>query len=132
VGFGSAGLVLRAEAGKGAGSFVVKTVEDQGPEVAGYLASYLLPFVAVDQPDAALAAGYAIFLVVAAIVYVQSDMVQINPIFYFFGRRVQKVTTTSDDWPAYLITRDRALPGEEITATTLTNGVLVRGEQANR
>jgi hypothetical protein len=126
VGLGSAWFILRAEASKGAGSFEVKTVEDEGPEVAGYLASYLLPFVAVEEPGAALATGYLIFLVVAAMVYVQSDMVQINPVFYVLGRRVQKVTNSGSDWPAYLITRHRALPGETIVATTLTNGVLVR------
>jgi hypothetical protein len=128
VGLGSAWFILGAERGKGAGSFEVKTIEDKGPEVAGYLASYLLPFVALDEPGAALAAGYLIFLVVAAMVYVQSDMVQINPVFYLLGRRVQKVTTSASDWPAYLITRDRALPRETILATTLTNGVLVRAD----
>lgn len=126
VGLLAAGWVMAAESRKGAASFEVKKAEDGGPEVAGYLASYLLPFVAIDEPSLGIAAGYVIFLAVAAVVYVQSDMLQINPIFYVFGRRVQKITTAEKDWSAYLITKRRVLPGETIHATTLTTGVLVR------
>lgn len=124
--------VLRAERRKGAASFQVAKVEDGGPEVAGYLASYLLPFIAIDQPGPELAVAYLIFLVVAGVVYVQSEMVQINPIFYLLGRRVQKITTANDEWQAYLITRRRVLRGETIEATTLSNGVLVRIEGRRR
>lgn len=131
-GLAGALLVLAAERGKGAASFQVKKVEDSGPEVAGYLASYILPFVAIDQPAPELAAAYLIFLLVAAIVYVQSDMVQINPVFYLLGRRVQKITSTADDWQAYLITKHRVLVNETIEATTLSQGVLVRHEEGRR
>jgi hypothetical protein len=125
-------LVLASEGRKGAASFQVTKVEDSGPEVAGYLASYILPFVAIDQPAPELAAAYLIFLLVAAVVYVQSDMVQINPTFYLLGRRVQKITTAAEDWQAYLITRRRALVNETIQATTLSQGVLVRHEAGRR
>jgi hypothetical protein len=125
-------FVLSAERGKGRASFQVTEVEDSGPEVAGYLASYILPFVALDQPAPELAAAYIIFLLVAAIVYVQSDMVQINPVFYLLGRRVQKITTTADSWQAYVITKRRVLANETIQATTLTQGVLVRQQEGRR
>jgi hypothetical protein len=39
-------------------------VEDRGAEVAGYLASYILPFVVVPEPGWSDLVGYAIFLVV--------------------------------------------------------------------
>jgi hypothetical protein len=132
VGLVGALFVLAAEGRKGAASFEVKNVEDSGPEVAGYLASYILPFVAIDQPAPELAVAYMIFLLVAAVVYVQSDMVQINPVFYLLGRRVEKITTAPDDWQAYLITRRRALVKETIQATTLSQGVLVRLKEGRR
>lgn len=125
-------FILAAEGRKGTAAYTVTKVEDSGPEVAGYLASYILPFVAIDQPAAELAAAYVIFLLVAAVVYVQSDMVQINPIFYLLGRRVQKITAAANDWQAYLVTRRRVLANETIEATTLSQGVLVRHEEGRR
>jgi hypothetical protein len=117
--------ILWAERSKARAAYTIEKVDDKGPEVAGYLASYLLPFLTVAEPANPEVVAYAIFLGVAAIVYVQSDMLQINPIFYLLGRRVVRVTT-STDWRGYLITRDRPLKNETIEATTLSTGVLVR------
>lgn len=63
---------------------------------------------------------------------VGAEMVQINPVFYLLGRRVQKITTAADDWQAYLITSRRVLLNETIQATTLSQGVLVRSEEGRR
>jgi hypothetical protein len=46
-------------------TWTVRTVEDRGGEVAGYLATYLLPFVTVSEPDVRDVVGYALFLVVS-------------------------------------------------------------------
>jgi hypothetical protein len=125
VGVGAAAWILSSERAKAPAAFVVKSSEDRGPQVVGYLGTYLLPFVAVEEPAGRLVLGYALFLLVAMLVYVQSDMIQINPILYLFGRRVVKITT-EPGWTAYLITREIVLPGETILATTLAPGVLVR------
>jgi hypothetical protein len=125
IGIAAAVWIIATERAKGAAAFTVANVEDKGAEVAGYIATYLLPFVTVAEPSNADVVGYLIFLAVAAVVYVQSDMLQINPIFYVLGRRVVRITTTTE-WQAYLITRRRPLKNETIQATTLATGVLVR------
>ena len=125
----TAGLwVISSERAKAPAAFQVIKVEDRGSEVAGYLASYLLPFVALAEPALPEVLAYAIFLAVAATVYVQSEMIQINPIFYVLGRRVVRVTTEGD-WQAYLITKRRPLAHETVLATTLATGVLVRSSR---
>jgi hypothetical protein len=117
--------ILWAERSKAPAAFTIEKVDDKGSEVAGYLASYLLPFLTLAEPANPEVVAYLIFLCVAAVVYVQSDMLQINPIFYLLRRRVVRVTT-STDWQGYLITRERPLKDETIEATTLSTGVLLR------
>lgn len=125
LGLASAAWVLAAESAKGPASFEIDRIEDQGSQVIAYLASYLLPFVTLAEPSDRDVAGYVLFLLVMGLVYVQSDLLQINPILYLFHRRVVKVSTKAS-WQAYLITRRVPLPGETILATTLSPGVLIR------
>jgi hypothetical protein len=98
----------------------IDRVADRGAEVAGYLATYLLPFVTVTEPSSRDIAGYVFFLVVVGIVYVQSDMVQINPLLYLLGYQVSAVTT-SDGWSGVLVSRGQPRPGSAVLASRLQN-----------
>lgn len=131
LGLAAAAWILAAESAKGPAGFGIDKIEDQGSEVIGYLASYLLPFVTLSEPSDRDVAGYALFLLVLALVYVQSDLLQVNPLLYAFRRRVVKVTTKAG-WQAYLITPRLPLPGETILATTLSPGVLIRTSQRRK
>lgn len=75
-------------------SIKVEAVHDQGAEVAGYLATYLLPFVTVAQPSGRDLAAYGLFIGVTCLVYIRSEMVQINPAIYLLKRKVVSVTTS--------------------------------------
>src|ERR1035441_5655495 len=61
-GFAAGAAVLARFHRVAAGTWPVRTVEDRGGEVAGYLATYLLPFVTVAEPDIRDVVGYALFL----------------------------------------------------------------------
>ncbi len=98
----------------------IETVADQGAEVAGYLATYLLPFVTVTEPSTRDIVGYGLFMVVVGIVYVQSNMVQINPLLYLFGYRLTTVTT-GDGWLGVLVSRGQPRPGSAVLASRLQN-----------
>jgi hypothetical protein len=98
----------------------LETVADRGPEVAGYLATYLLPFVTVAHPSARDVVAYAAFLLIVGIVYVRSDMLQVNPLLYVLRYRVWAVRTT-DGWDGYLVSRGRPKPGDVVLASRLQN-----------
>lgn len=102
----------------------VASVDDRGADVAGYLATYLLPFVMASAPSGRDLAAYALFVGVIAAVYIQSNMLAVNPILYFAGLRVYWVTTESG-FAAYLISRDAPEPGSTILTAELGDGVLV-------
>jgi len=98
------------------------SVSDHGPEVAGYLATYLLPFVTAPEPSLREAAAYLMFLLVVGIVYLRSEMIQINPLLYLLGYRVWAVTTR-DGWSGYLVSRRRPRPETVVLAARLANTV---------
>lgn len=122
LGVGTLILLIRRAKGIEADPHRIETVADRGAEVAGYVASYLLPFVTVAQPQGRDIAAYILFLIVVGVVYVRSDMVQINPLLYLSRYRVWAITTT-DGWSGYLISRNRPRPGSVLLASRLANTV---------
>ena len=84
--------LLAGTQARNAHSITVEGVKDQGSAVSGYLASYLLPFVAAPPINLREALAYAIFLGVALIVFVKSDLVLVNPALYVLGWRVVEIS----------------------------------------
>ncbi len=76
LGFATFLLLLRAAGKISPDPHEVTSVADRGPEVAGYVATYLLPFVTVAEPTGRDLLAYVLFLVVVGLVYVRSDMVK--------------------------------------------------------
>ena len=108
----------------------VTRCEDVGAEVSGYLASYLLPFVTAPNPTSRDLLAYGLFLLVALVVYVRSDLVRVNPSFYLLGYRVLRVTLHSGA-NRYLLTRREPQLEETIRVVDVAGIVLsVRGSDA--
>jgi hypothetical protein len=63
----------------------VTRVESRGAELTSYIVTYLLPFVAVSFSDLATTVSLAILLGVIAILYVQSNLIHINPLLNILG-----------------------------------------------
>jgi hypothetical protein len=104
-------------------------VSDAGSDVAGYLATYLLPFLTVAEPSVRDVVAYALFLLVTGLIYVRSEMTQINPTLYLLGRRVARVTT-GDGWSGYVIMRTRPEPDEPIQTVSLNPEVRVEVKES--
>ena len=108
-------------------SWTATRVEDRGTEVAGYLASYILPFVVVPEPSWRDLIGYAIFFLVAGTIYIRSGMLQINPTLYLFGWRVFAVNL-GDRWTGYALTRGSLARGDTVEVRRVTERVFVATE----
>lgn len=83
--------------------YPITRVQDASGEVAGFLATYLLPFVTVPSPSATDIAGYLIFAIVVLAIFVRSNLAQINPTLYILGYRVAAITVHDQDH--YLVCR---------------------------
>lgn len=110
---------------------VPAAVSDAGADVAGYLATYLLPFLTVAEPSIRDVIAYILFLFVAGLIYVRSEMSQINPTLYLLGRRVVRVTTTNG-WSGYVIMRKHPEPEEQIKTVSLNAEVRVEADRRSR
>jgi hypothetical protein len=84
----------------GAVKWTVSDPREQGAAVAGYLASYLLPLLAIQPGGWRVTAACAIYLAVLYVVYIRSDsLVLVNPTLYLFGYRIYDVETTVSTHP---------------------------------
>jgi hypothetical protein len=117
-------LLLRLDARSAPGPHTLASARDAGVEAAGYLATYLLPFLTVATPTARDVVAYAGFLLVAAVINLRSAVAQVNPLLYLLGYRVLSVT---DDHGlhAYMITRQPRAAGDRVLATRFRDDVLV-------
>jgi hypothetical protein len=81
---------------------VVVHVEDRGSEVAGYLTTYLLPFLTVADPRSADIAAYAGFLLLVGVVYTRSSLLAVNPLLYLLGYQLVFLRSESEQRLLYI------------------------------
>lgn len=63
-------------------------VRGEGSQVAGYLASYILPLLVVADPSWRDLAAYGGFLAVFCVVSVRAHLLEVNPLLYLYGYRL--------------------------------------------
>jgi hypothetical protein len=131
IGFAAGAAVLIRFSQVTSSAWTVRTVEDRGAEVAGYLATYLLPFVTVSEPGARDIVGYVLFLTVVAVIYVRSSLVQINPTLYLFGWRLYAIEV-GDGWSGYLLARGPVRQGTDVAAVRMTERLFVSYSSGRR
>lgn len=110
--------VLAARRGIEPRDRVFTSVTDRGGDVAGYLATYLLPFVSVPEPRARDAVAYVLFILLVGVVYTRSDLVLVNPLLYVAGYRLLGVGTESGQRLLYLC-RDVPATGVPVRVRSL-------------
>jgi hypothetical protein len=117
-------LVLWQPRHVGASPYRLSEVRDHGSQVAGYLVTYLLPFLVITDPRGADLGAYALFLGIVGLIFVRSDMAEINPTLYILRRRVVQVTT-EEGFSGFAVVRGAPEPGDILRAIHLDQGILV-------
>lgn len=79
-------------------------------EVLSYIATYLIPFLALDLSKTDDLVTLVMFLVVLGLVYVNSSMLYVNPVLSVLGYHVYEVRT-KDDHEYLLVSRKKSLKG---------------------
>lgn len=74
----------------------IKTVEEAGPETIGYLVSFILPLIAVQNPTVQEWAAYLVFIVIYVVVLANSQLLVVNPVLYLLGYRIWKIEFEGD------------------------------------
>ncbi len=108
----------------GSSPHTISAVADEGAQVSGYLATYLLPFIAVPTPRVVDVIAYALFIAIAGVVAVRSNLTHINPTLYLLGYRLVSITT-AEGFQGSAVVRGRFQPGSVLTAVNLGSHLLV-------
>jgi hypothetical protein len=88
---------------------IFEEVSDKSGDAAGYLATYLLPFIGGPPTDLRSALAYALYFLVAWTVFVPSSLGLVNPTLYLLGWRV--VEATRHGHPALVVCQDPPAAG---------------------
>ncbi len=117
--------ILKGIGGSEPKQYRIERIEDKGDDVAGYLVTYLLPFLTVAMPSALDIAAYALFIAIAGIIYVRSGLIYVNPLLYVLGYRLFAVTA-APGFNAMLIDKHRPREGSDVWVARFRSHLLVR------
>lgn len=111
---------LRVVQKSGSYSINVRQVSTRSGETMSYIVTYLLPFLGLDfsKPNDAISMG--IFFLVIGIVYVNSNLIYINPVLNILGFNLFEIETDNDK-VGTLITRRAYLRRGAIGVVDLGN-----------
>jgi hypothetical protein len=87
-GFVDAVRLIRGSGKTSPRSLIFGEVNDQGGNAAGYLATYLLPFIGLVPQDWGDWTAYGLYFLVALIVFIRTDLTFVNPTLYILNHRV--------------------------------------------
>jgi hypothetical protein len=130
-------LFLSTAKRKPQGRYRLLEVEKRDGDVAGYAATYLLPFVTVFGGGWRDLLSLAAFIGFLGVIYVRSRLIYVNPLLAFFGYHLWQVIPVTagvvvhseeTPWPRYLLARhDRFRKHQTITAFRVVDDLLLYG-----
>ena len=94
-------------------------------EPMSYIASYLIPFVALPFSGWQQGIALLILIVVLGIVYVNSNMIHINPMLNLLGYHLYEITVEDSKQTYSLITRRRIGRGEALHLIDIGEGIFL-------
>jgi hypothetical protein len=124
-------LYLRAIQKFGGQKVTVAAFQKRDAEAMAYIVTYVIPFLAIPFSDWRQSTSFAIFFGVLGILYINSNMIYINPMLNLCGYHLYEVTR--DDGSVHsLITRRRIHHGVTVTAVRADDDILVEKPDANQ
>jgi hypothetical protein len=106
--------LVRGAQRKGVVRRLLSDLSDQGANAGGYVATYLLPFLATGPPDIWAAIAEVLYFLLLLTIFVRSELALINPTLYVLGWRVTMATML-----------DPALISEPATTQPGSRGIVI-------
>lgn len=106
-------------------------VRDEGSAAAGYLATYLVPLLAAAPTRAGEWLAYGLYLVMAVILFVRTDLALVSPTLYVFGWRVVSAVPVTESQPAravVVVCRDIGALRGDVDVVRLAGCYLTKNE----
>jgi hypothetical protein len=106
-------------------------IRDEGSAAAGYLATYLVPLLAEAPTRPGLWLAYGLYLGMAVVLFVRTDLALVNPTLYVFGWRVVSAARVSESQPAravLVVCRDIAALRGDVQVVRLAGCYVTKNE----
>lgn len=100
--------------------------QDQGDAVAGYLATFIIPFLVVPTSSVGVGVAYLIFFLIALFLQTRSRLGLINPTLYILGWRVSRIETAEGS--VFLVHRSNVPPEGQIRAVAFS-GIFIEKQK---
>src|SRR6266436_9590972 len=94
-------------------------------EPMSYIASYLIPFIALPFSGWQQVTALLILIVVLGIVYVNSNMIHINPMLNLLGYHLYEIIVEHSERPHALITHQHIALGDTIHIIDIGDGIFL-------
>lgn len=105
-----------------------ESVQRRDGEAMSYIVSYVIPFLAVPFSGWEQGVALAIFFVVLAILYVNSNLIHINPMLNLAGYHLYEITLDNGE-VYHLIGRGRVVRGQTLLVVKAGDDILVEKRQ---
>jgi len=105
-------------------SVTIQSVSRRDGEAMSYIVTYLLPFIALPSSDVTAIASLGVFLFVLIVLYMNSDMMHINPMLNLAGWHVYEIAL-SDGEIRMLISKRRARKGRMAKTIQMGDDILL-------
>lgn len=92
-------------------------------DVMGYIASYIIPLVTFPLNGWQQITTLLIFIVVLGIVYINSDMIRINPMLNLAGYHLYEISVENGEQSYSLLTRRRIERNEVVRIVDVGSGI---------
>jgi hypothetical protein len=132
-GFVDAMRLIKGSRKIGSRRLVFGEISDQGGNAAGYLATYLLPFIGLIPADWGDWAAYGVYFAVAGIVFIRTDLTFVNPTLYLLRYRVVSGNAYVPEGrsrlpgsPFVVICRDPGVLTSTVEVTSVGGGYVVK------
>ena len=118
-------LFLRSVERYTAHDVIIAKTSLRDAELASYVVTYLLPFLVSSFSDWLSLLSLVILLLVIAVLYIQSNLIHINPMLNILGYHLFEVETGEGKVSALISKRSYVRSGSTIEAISLSDYVLL-------
>lgn len=124
-------LYLRTVQHLGAITIKVGELQRKDAEAMAYIVTYIIPFLSIPFSGWQEGVALGIFFMVLGILYVNSNMIHINPMLNLVGYHLYEVTLENGGNHA-LISRRRIVRGDTLSAVKLADDIFLEKQHGSK
>jgi hypothetical protein len=104
-------------------SFHIDSISKQDSEVMSYIVTYIIPFLSIPFAGWQQAITIFLFLFIIGVLYVNSNMIHINPILNLLGFHLYKITSGNNSY--FMLSKHKIRQNQTIKAINISDDILL-------